>query len=109
MNISKVLGQISPSANTLTPVYTAPDGFIVDILNMAVANRSSNPTAFRITVQPKGIAATDKHYIYYDIPLPGNDTFATALRITLEPGDTISAYVGNSTVSITLFGQKTKL
>jgi hypothetical protein len=100
----KVLGQLNPGAAALTDVYTVPGDADAVVSTITVANRSSVATAFRIAVSPAGAVITDKHYLYYDIPIPGNDTFTTTIGISLAATDVIRVRATLATLSFNVFG-----
>jgi hypothetical protein len=102
----KVLGQINPTANTLTTLYTVPSANSSVISTIVVCNQSSVATTFRLAVQPGNATIVSKHYINYDTPLPANDTITATLGITLAATDVISANVGSATVSVSAFGSE---
>jgi len=102
----KVLGQSNPSATTLTALYTVGASTSTVVSSITVCNRSATATTFRIAVRPAGAAIDDKHYIYYDVTLAGNDTFAATLGITLATTDVISVYATLATLSFQAFGQE---
>lgn len=101
---SKILGQSNPSAATLTDIYTVPGSTSAVIATIFVANRSSVATSFRIAVAPAGAADDLKHYIYYDIEIAGNDSFATTTGINLETTDKVRVYATLATLSFTVTG-----
>jgi hypothetical protein len=100
----KVLGQSNPIAATLTDVYTVPGATVAVVSTITVANRSSVDTTFRIAVSPAGAAISDEHYLYYDTTIPGNDTFATTIGISLEATDVIRVLGTLATLSFNVFG-----
>ena len=102
----KVLGQSNPSATTLTTLYTAGASTSTVVSSITVCNRSATATSFRVAVRPAGAAIDDKHYIYYDVTLAGNDTFAATLGITLATTDVISVYATLATLSFHAYGQE---
>lgn len=107
MGISyKVLGQINPTANTATTLYTAPSGANTIISTITVCNQSNIATSFKLAIRPAGEAIDPKHYINYDTPLPGNDTINLTLGLTLAATDVITANVGSSTTSINAYGSE---
>lgn len=103
----KVLGQSKPSATTLTDLYTVPALTSSTCSTITVCNQSSVATAFRISVAPAGAADTASQYIYYDIAIGGNDTFAATLGITLATTDVVRVYNTLATCSFSLFGVET--
>ena len=100
----KVLGQSNPLATTLTDLYTVPASTVTILSTITVANRSSVDTTFRIAVSPAGAAISDEHYIYYDTVIPGNDTFATTIGISLGATDVIRVRATLATLSFSAFG-----
>lgn len=101
---SKVLGQSKPSATTLTDMYTVPALTSTTVSTIVVANQSATATSFRISVAVAGAADTPAQYLYYDIAIPGNDTFAATLGITLAASDVVRVYNTLATCSFNLFG-----
>ena len=102
----KVLGQSAPLAATLTTLYTVPAATNAVCSTITAANRSATATTFRIAVRPAGAAISNEHYLYYDIPIAGNATFAATIGMALETTDVVSCYSTLATVSFNLFGQE---
>jgi len=102
----KVLGQSDPAATTLTTLYTVPAATSVSVSSIVVCNRSATATSFRIAVRPGGAGISDEHYLYYDVAIPGNDTFVTTIGVSLEATDVVSVYATLATLSFNLFGQE---
>lgn len=105
-NTLKVLGQVVPSATTLTTLYTVPAATSAVVSSLVISNNSAVATSFRVAIRPAGAAADPKHYIYYDIPIDGNDTFVATIGITLATTDVVSVYATLATLSFNLFGQE---
>jgi hypothetical protein len=102
----KVLGQNSPTANTLTTVYTVPALTSAVLSTVTVCNQSSVGATFRLAVRPSGESIAAKHYINYDTPVPANDTVSLTLGITLAATDVLSANANTSTLSFNVFGSE---
>lgn len=100
----KVLAQVNPSAATLTAGYTVPASTSAVISSITVANRSSTATSFRISIAVAGAADDNKQYLYYDIAIAGNDSFAATLGITLATTDIIRVYATLATLSFNIVG-----
>lgn len=103
-NAYKVLSQTKPSAATLTDSYTVPASTETTVSTVTVANQSSTATSFRISVAVAGAADSAEQYLYYDIAIPGNDTFAATLGVTLAATDVIRVYNTLATCSFNFFG-----
>ena len=102
----KVLAQNSPSAATLTTLYTVPAVTSAVCSSIVVCNRSSVSTSFRIAVRPAGAAIANQHYIYYDVIISGNDTFIATIGISLATTDVLSVYATLATLSFSVYGQE---
>lgn len=100
----KVLGQSNPVATTLTDAYTVPALTTTTVSTIVVANRSAVGTSFRISVAVAGAADNNAQYLYYDVPIGGNDTFAATLGVTLGIADVVRVYATLATLSFNIFG-----
>jgi hypothetical protein len=105
-NLYGVLGQLNPSAITLSTLYTVPSAKQIQELSGMVCNRSATATSFRIAIRPNGDAIDDKHYIYYDVAIGGNDTFYFDVRIRLSDTDVVSVYANDATLSFSVYGEE---
>lgn len=105
-NQYKVLGQVNPSAATLTTLYTVPSNYSAVASTLTVCNQAASGTTYRIAVRPAGATVENKHYIAYDGAVPANDTIGLTLGLTLSSTDIVSVYAGTSTVSFNLFGSE---
>lgn len=104
--VYKVLGQVNPSANTATTLYTVPSSNSAIISTVSVCNQDSAATTFRLAVRPAGESLVAKHYLNYDTTLPGNDSITVTIGMTLAATDVVSVYAGSATVSFNAFGNE---
>ena len=102
----KVLGQIKSAVATLETLYTVPASTSTVVSTLLVCNQSATATSFRVAIRPAGAAIDPKHYLYYDIALAGNDSFACTLGFSLATTDVVSVYATLGTLSFSLFGQE---
>lgn len=100
----KVLGQLAPAATTLTDIYTVPSATNTTISSIVICNTSATVTTFRFAIAKAGAANDIKQYVYYDLMLPGNDTFIATVGFTLEATDVVRVYAANATLSFSVFG-----
>ena len=100
----KILAQTNPSAATLTDSYTVPGSTSAVLSTITVCNRSATATSFRISVAVAGAANDNKQYIYYDVSIAGNDTFAATLGISLATTDVVRVYATLATLSFNITG-----
>ena len=104
--VVKPLGQVAPSAATLTTLYTAPAATEAIVSTLTICNRSAVATSFRVALRALGASIADEHYLYYDILIPGNESFAATLGWTLQATDVVSVYATLATLSFTLSRQE---
>ena len=102
----KVLGQSNPSATTATTLYTVPSSTSTVVSTLSVCNRSATATTFRIAIRPAGATLDNAHYLYYDVAIPGNDSFLATVGLSLATTDVITVYAGAATLTFTAFGQE---
>ncbi len=100
----KILGQAKPGAATLSALYTVPALTQTTVSTLTVCNQSSVATSFRVSLAIAGAADTPAQYIYYDVPINGNDTFCATLGISLGAGDVCRCYNTLATLSFNLSG-----
>lgn len=100
----KVLGQLNPAANTLSAIYTVPGATQAVVSSVSVSNQAAVDVQFRLSVAIAGAADDPKQYLYYDVLIPGNDSFVATLGIALGAGDIIRGRATSATVSFNVFG-----
>ena len=103
----KVLGQLAPAAATLSAAYTVPALTQAAVSTITVCNTSGTPDSFNISVAIAGAGDTPAQYLYSGISLPGNNTFAATMGITLGAADVVRVYSLNGTSVFNLFGCET--
>ena len=101
---TKVLSQTIPSVTTLTDSYTVPGATTTVVSSFVVCNQAGTDASFRISVAVAGAADTPKQYLYFDLPLPANDTFAGTLGISLAATDVVRVYASSANLSFNFFG-----
>jgi len=104
----KVLGQLDPSATTVTTLYTVPDMTQTTISSIMAANRTGSAITFRLSVHVAGAGADDKQYLYYDKSVAANDSLAIVIGITLNQTDVLKVYTSAVDMSFNVFGCETK-
>lgn len=102
----RVLGQINPTANTLTTLYTVPAANSTIASTLVICNLANTTASFSLAVQPAGAAIANKYYINYNTPLPPNDSITLTIGMTLGNTDVVSANASTNNVSFSLFGSE---
>lgn len=102
----KVLGQVNPSATTLTTLYTVPSAKEAVVSSISVANLTATAATFRLAVRPAGAAIDPKHYIGYDITVGASDSTIITVGLTLATTDVLSVYASTANVAFQAFGDE---
>lgn len=102
----KVLGQTNPSANTAANLYVVPAGNSTVISTINICNLSSAAGSFRIAVRPLGAALANVHYVAYDTSIPGNDSIAMTLGMTVAATDIVAVQANSASISFSAFGSE---
>lgn len=104
----KILGQQSPAASTWVDLYVVPATREAIASSITVANRGTTLVYFRVAVCPAATALpANQDYLYYDVPLAGNDTFIATIGVTMEAANRVKVYsTGTTNISFQLFGSE---
>jgi glucose-6-phosphate dehydrogenase assembly protein OpcA len=102
----KVLGQVNPSATTLTTLYTVPSAKEAVVSSISVANLTATAATFRLAVRPAGASISNEHYLGYDITVGASDTTIITVGLTLATTDVLSVYASTADVAFQAFGDE---
>ncbi len=102
----KVLGQVAPSATTLTTLDTVPSATQAVVSTISICNRAATAATYRIAIRPAGAAIANEHYIAYDAPIAANNSTFITVGITLGATDVISVYASTADLSFNAFGSE---
>ena len=102
----KVLGQVNPSATTLTTLYTVPSAREAVVSSISVANLTATAATFRLAVRPAGASIANQHYIGYDITVGASDSTIITVGLTLAATDVLSVYASTANVAFQAFGDE---
>ena len=100
----KVLGQTVVVADTDTTLYTVPASHEAVVSTINICNIGGTERTFRVAIRPAGAAIANQHYLYYDLPIGANDTFALERGITLEATDVITVRANHADVVFAALG-----
>jgi hypothetical protein len=104
--IYKVLGQVAPSATTLTTLYTVPSATDTVVSTIAICNRAGTSGTYRIAVRPAGATVANQHYIVFGATVAASDSVLLTLGITLDTTDVISVFASSADMSFSAFGSE---
>lgn len=101
--VYKVLGQVIPSANTASTLYTVPANTQAVTSSIVICNQAT-ATNVRVAVRPTGESIEGKHYLVYDNVVNANDTMILTIGVTANATDEFDVYAGTANVSFNLYG-----
>ena len=100
----KILGQVNPTANTLSNVYVTPNATEGVVNSIVISNLSATNSSFSLVVRPVDEALDDKHYIVRGCVVPGSDTLTMTLSLTLQNNVILAANTNSSNLSFGAYG-----
>lgn len=100
----KILGQVNPTANTLSNVYVVPAATEGIVNSIIIANQSATNSSFSLVVRPTSEALDGKHYIIRGCVVPASDTLTMTLSLTLPTGSILAANTNSSSLSFGAYG-----
>ena len=100
----KILGIYSPTIDTYSTLYTVPAATSAVISSLVVCNTNNFEAQVRVHTIPSGSSYDRSNALYYDFPIPANDTLAATLGITMATGDFVGIYSNQSNVNFFVFG-----
>jgi len=100
----KVLGQITPTANTLTNVYVTGASSSSIVGTITLHNFSDSNTSYSLVVRPINETIDNKHYIVRGGVLPARELITITGAVTLNSSAILAANTGGSSVSINAYG-----
>lgn len=103
-DVLKILGQLAAAATTEASLYTVPASTTAIVSTMSVCNRSATAATFRIGFDQGGGGIATSDWVYYDLPIAGNDSFLVTAGFSLGAGDIIRVYASTANLSFQAFG-----
>ena len=100
----EILGQVSPSANTLTNVFVTGASSSAIVGTITLHNFSDSNTSYSLVVRPINEAIGDKHFIIRGGVLPARELITITGAVTLNSSAILAANTGGSSVSINAYG-----
>ena len=100
----KILGQVNPTANTLSNVYVTPNSTEGVVNSIIIANQYTDNASFSLIVRPIDETLDDKHYIVRGCVVPGSDTLRMTLSLTLQNNVIVAANTNSPNLSFGAYG-----
>ena len=99
----KILGQITPTANTLTNVYSTGSASAI-VGTITIHNFSDSNASYSLIVRPIGTTLNTRHYIIRGGVLPFREQITITGAVTMNANTILVANTGSSSVSINAYG-----
>ena len=103
-NIHKVLGQINPSANTLTNVYVTGTGTSAIVSTITIRNLNGANSSYSLVVRPNNESLDNKHYIIRGGIIPARELISITGAVTMNAGVILAANTNSSSISFNAYG-----
>lgn len=104
----KILGQVQPSGNTMTTVYTVPASTNTVVTTITICNQSQNTVTVNVAANLSGSAVSTKNYIITNFSLGAAETLVIEPRLAMNAASILSANItganASSNVSVNAFG-----
>lgn len=104
--VYKVLGQIAPTANTATTLYTVPSGNAAVCSSITICNGSGANANVSVQVAVANAASSASQYVVYNNTIVPQDTLFMTLGVTLAATDTVRVTATGANVAFQLFGSE---
>jgi len=103
----KRLGSTVVVADTDTSLYTVGADTETIISSIVVCNIGTSERLFRVALVPGAIGTvSNDDYIYYDLPIPANDTFIVTAGLVMEATHSILVRANHADVVFSAFGSE---
>ena len=100
------LGQISPSANTLTNVYVSPATTNAIVSTITIHNHSDANASYSLFIRPINETANDKHFIIRGGVLPARELISLTGAVTMNENVILAANTNGPSVTFNAYGAK---
>lgn len=100
----KQLGQSALGTGAGTTVYTVPQGFRCDVQDILICNTTAGALTFRIHIVASGGSASTSNAIFYDAPIPANETVSWSGNQSMLASGFIQGIGSSSGVTVTVSG-----
>lgn len=100
----KILGQVNPTANTMSNVYVVPGATEGVVNSIIISNQAATNASFSLVVRPTSEALDSKHYIVRGCVVPASDTMTMTLSLTLPADAILAANTNSSSLSFGAYG-----
>ena len=99
----KLLGQISPTANTLTNVYSTGSSSAV-VGTITIHNFSDSNASYSLIVRPTGTALNTQHFIIRGGVAPSRELITITGAVTMNANTILVANTNSGSMAFNAYG-----
>lgn len=102
--IYEILGQVSPTANTLTNVFVTGAATSSIVGTITISNFSDANASYSLVVRPINETLANKHFIIRGGILPARELITITGAVTMNANAILAANTHGSSVSFNAYG-----
>ena len=100
----KILGQVNPTANTLSNVYVTGASASAIVSTITIHNFSDANSSYSIVVRPINEDLANKHYVIRGGIIPARELISITGAVTLNSNAILAANTNSSSISFNAYG-----
>jgi hypothetical protein len=100
----EILGQVSPSANTLTNVYVTGASSSAIVSTITIHNFSDSNSSYSLLVRPINEAEASKHFIIRGGIVPARELITITGAVTMNSSAILAANTNGASISFNAYG-----
>ena len=100
----EILGQLSPTANTLTNVFVTGASSSAIVGTITLHNFSDSNTSYSLVVRPINETLANKHFIIRGGVLPAREMISITGAVTMNASAILAANTNGGSVSFNAYG-----
>lgn len=100
----KILGQVTPTANTLTNVYVTGASTQSIVSTITINNTSDVVAAYSLVVRPNNESFDNKHYIIRAGVIPARELITINGAVTMNSSVILAANTNSSSLTFNAYG-----
>jgi len=100
----KILGQVNPTANTLSNVYVTGAAASAIVSTITIHNFSDANSSYSVVVRPINEALANKHYVIRGGIIPARELISITGAVTMNAEVILAANTNSSSISFNAYG-----
>jgi hypothetical protein len=100
----EILGQISPTANTLTNVFITGASSSAIVGTITIHNFSDSNASYSLVVRPSAVTLNTQHFLIRGGVLPARELITITGAVTMNANTILAANTNSGSVSFNAYG-----